>query len=156
MKNFICTGERIDLTVPVGGLTAGQPYVLGSKVVIVISGGVAGEVVAAATEGVFEISKAAVAITVGQKLYWDSTNSVITNVVPGNTLIGYAYKASAIGDLTGFVTLVDNPGGIPANTVAAIATADGTDAASTQALANATKASVNAILVSLKAAGLMS
>lgn len=42
-----------------------------------------------------------------------------------------------------------------AATVAAIATADATDLASAIALANANKAKVNAILVALKAAGLM-
>lgn len=42
-----------------------------------------------------------------------------------------------------------------AATVAAEATANGTDAATTQALANALKTKVNAILTSLKAAKLM-
>lgn len=39
--------------------------------------------------------------------------------------------------------------------VPAIATADATDLASSEALSNASKASINAILVSLKAAGIM-
>lgn len=46
-------------------------------------------------------------------------------------------------------------GAAQAATVAAEATANGTDAASTQALANALKTKVNAILTSLKAAKLM-
>lgn len=40
--------------------------------------------------------------------------------------------------------------------VAAISTADATDLASSEALANQTKATVNSILTALKAAGLMS
>lgn len=155
MKNFICTGERIDITAPVGGLTAGQPYVLGTKVVVVVSGGAAGELVAAMTEGVFEIAKAAGVITIGQKVCWDDTNKVITTVVPGNTLIGYAFKASGAGDATGFVTITDNPGVTQAAKVAACATVDGSDAATTQALANALKVKVNAILTALTDAGLM-
>lgn len=39
--------------------------------------------------------------------------------------------------------------------VADIATADGTDAATTQALANATKAKVNALLAAMRTAGIL-
>lgn len=53
------------------------------------------------------------------------------------------------------VELIEAAALSPAEAVAAISTADGSDAATTQALANATKAKVNAILVALKAAGLM-
>lgn len=43
----------------------------------------------------------------------------------------------------------------PAAAVADIATADGSDPATTQALANATKAKVNALLASLRAGGFL-
>lgn len=43
----------------------------------------------------------------------------------------------------------------PAAAVANIATADGSDAATTQALANATKAKVNDLLAKLRTAGLL-
>lgn len=45
---------------------------------------------------------------------------------------------------------------LPLAKIAAIATADATDLASAEALANANKAKINAILASLTAAGLMS
>lgn len=155
MKNFICTGERIDIVAPVGGLVAGQPYVIGAKVVVIVSGGLAGELVSAATEGVFEIPKAVGAVAIGAAIYWDDTAKVITTVVPGNIKIGFAYKASLSGDATGFVCVCDNPGVTQAAKVATSATADGSDPATTQALANALKVKVNAIITALTDAGLM-
>lgn len=45
--------------------------------------------------------------------------------------------------------------GSEGNVIAAIATANGSDAATTQALANATKTSVNLLIAELKAKGLI-
>lgn len=50
---------------------------------------------------------------------------------------------------------VDAGGNTPAADVAAVATANATDLASAQALANQLKITLNATLVALKAAGLM-
>lgn len=155
MTNYISTGERMTVTAPSGGLTAGQVYVVGSKVCVVVSGGLEGASVALMTEGVFEIAKAVGAITIGQKLFFDNTNKVLTTVAAGNVAAGYAFKASASGDATGFCTIVDNSGVSQAALVAAISTANGSDLATTQALANATKTTVNAIQAALVAAGLM-
>ncbi|WP_205746285.1 DUF2190 family protein [Dyella amyloliquefaciens] len=48
--------------------------------------------------------KAAVAWSAMDKLYWDNTNKVITNVATSNTLIGYALEPAASGDaVTGLV-----------------------------------------------------
>jgi len=111
MKNYISTGERIEVTAPSGGLTAGQPYLIGSKVGIVVSGGVEGALVAVMTEGVFELDKATGAVTIGQQIFWDPTNEVVTTTnAAGNVLIGYALKAAASGDATAFVVLTDAPG----------------------------------------------
>lgn len=58
-----------------------------------------------------------------------------------------APTAAAVQAALARVIAVDN--------IAAITTADGSDAGTTQTLANATKAKVNAILVALKEHGLM-
>jgi len=111
MKNYISTGERIEVTAPSGGLTAGQPYLIGSKVGIVVSGGDEGATVTVMTEGVFELDKATGAVTIGQQIFWDPTNEVVTTTnAAGNVLIGYALKAAASGDATAFVVLTDAPG----------------------------------------------
>lgn len=46
------------------------------------------------------VAKAAVAWSALDKLYWDNTNKVVTNVATSNTLIGYALEAVLSGDAT--------------------------------------------------------
>ncbi|MFZ4546729.1 MAG: DUF2190 family protein [Bacteroidales bacterium] len=155
MKNYICTGERLVVTAPSGGLTSGHVHIVGAKATVVVSGGLEGESVTVMTEGVFELAKAVEAVAIGTRLFWDATNSCLTATAAGNTYIGYAFKAALQADATAFVTMVDNTGGNQAAKVAACATADGSDAASTQALANALKVKLNAILTAMTNAGLM-
>lgn len=76
------------------------------------------------------------------------------------TVIGRAYDKGTTGDL--IRVLIDLPGDSyneyqfsKAATVAAVATADATDLATAEALANQLKVTVNAILTNLKAANLM-
>lgn len=145
MKNYICTGERLDVAAPSGGLTSGQVYIVGSKATVVVSGGAEGVLCSVMTEGVFELAKAVGAITIGQRLFWDSTNSCLTTTAGGNTYVGYAFKASLSADTTGFVTMVDNTGGNQA----------AVQADSTAANVAAMVIDFNALLAKLKSAGLM-
>lgn len=145
MKNYICTGERLDVAAPSGGLTSGQVYIVGSKATVVVSGGAEGVLCSVMTEGVFELAKAVGAITIGQRLFWDSTNSCLTTTAAGNTYVGYAFKASLSADTTGFVTMVDNTGGSQA----------AVQADSTAANVAAMVIDFNALLAKLKSAGLM-
>lgn len=50
--------------------------------------------------GVFDLPKAAVALTQGAALYWDDTNKVITPTARGNTKVGVAVAAAGSGDAT--------------------------------------------------------
>lgn len=145
MKNYICTGERLDVAAPSGGLTSGQVYIVGSKATVVVSGGAEGVLCSVMTEGVFELAKAVGAITIGQRLFWDSTNSCLTTTAAGNTYVGYAFKASLSADTTGFVTMVDNTAGNQA----------AVQADSTAANVAAMVIDFNALLAKLKSAGLM-
>lgn len=60
-----------------------------------------------AVTGVFTFSKAAVAISVGDLLYWNSTDSVVTNIAVSNAYIGRAFAAAASGDDTVAVSIND-------------------------------------------------
>lgn len=156
MKNFIEKGKTINLLVPNGGYVSGEAVLVGDKLVICVTGGAEGETIAAMTCGVFKLNKAGVAIAQGEKLYYDETNAVVTNVVPGNVFIGYAHAAALIGGATVDVNLANGVTSVEVvENIAAEATADGSDAGTTQALANALKVKVNAILAALKAAGVM-
>lgn len=105
MKNFIQDGKRINLTAPSGGVVAGLLYIIGSLIVISQDTVSEGKTFVGYTEGVFELPKATGAVTEGVKLYWDSTNSVLTTTASGNTFAGYATESSASAGTTARILL---------------------------------------------------
>lgn len=155
MKNYICEGERIETVAPTGGITSGDLFLIGSKVAVSQDTAAEGVAIVGYLSGVFSIPKAVGAITIGQPLYFVSANSNVSTTAAGGVLAGYAYVAALSADTEVQMLLVDNVQGGQAATVDAISTANATDLATAQALANQLKTTVNAILVALKAAGLM-
>lgn len=155
MLNFISPGDRIVVENAAAAVTSGTPVVLGSKLIIPVTDGVEGGSYAAMTSGVFELPKAAVAVSQGATLYWNETNSVVTTDGVGNLFIGYAFASALAADSTVYTMIDDNPDDDQAANVAAISTANATDLASAEALANANKTAINEILVALKNAGVM-
>ena len=57
-----------------------------------------GKTGAAHVSGVFSVVKASGAVTQGQKLYWNTSNSNLTTTASGNTIVGVAAEAAASGD----------------------------------------------------------
>ena len=156
--NKVQDGMVLTLVAPSGGVVSGLTYKIGSLVVVAMGTAAEAASFAAATEGVFTLVKTASQVwTPGQKLYWDNSGAAWTNIPAAGALFsGFAVADAISAAVTGNVLI--NPamtGTAQAATVAAVATADGSDAATTQALANALKVSHNAVLASLKAAGLM-
>jgi len=96
------------------------------------------------SEYCFEIAKETGAITIGQALYVTSTGT-ITATASGNQFVGFAYEAAASGDATGKLLLCGDCG---PGTGAAVANVGGT--AASDAITT-----VNALLVSLRAAGII-
>lgn len=153
MKNFIAKGDTM-------AFVAGSTLLSGAVVAFGAGYGVACDDVANTaagqllTEGVVKLtSDTGTAYVSGDRLYWDAGSTRVTKTASGNKAIGYAWGAKASATAYAYVKLV--PFVHQAATIAAIATADGSDAATTQALANAIKVKVNAILVVLKDVGLM-
>jgi predicted RecA/RadA family phage recombinase len=97
MRNFIQPGNVLSLSAPYDRLS-GQGALVGSIFGIAaydVLSGTTGEFV---LTGVFSHAKtASQAWTVGQKIYWDNTNKVMTNVATGNVHIGHAVEAVAGG-----------------------------------------------------------
>jgi len=146
MQNYICDGERI--TVVAGAaVTSGDLIFVGAKAAVVVTSAAIGATFAAQTEGVFELAKAAGAITQGQLLYFDATNKVLTTTSGANIFVGYAYKAALSADVTVQCCIVDNPDSNPV--VLPV------QAASTATDVAGLKADFNTLLASLKTAGLM-
>lgn len=109
MKNFIATGDSIDVAAPSGGLVSGNFYLVGKLGGVCARSGAQGESVALKRYGVFTLPKATgAAWTQGDQLYWDNTNKVFTKTSSGNTIWGMAAADAASGDATGSVALSGN------------------------------------------------
>jgi predicted RecA/RadA family phage recombinase len=161
--NLVANGEVLDYTVQSGEtISSGDGVLIADTFGVAISDGVEDDVIPVQIEGVFELTKRAhasnAAIAQGEKVYWDDTAKKIDNTSAAgvNKLVGTAYAAAASTATTIQVNLDSEPGlSTPAANQAANATANGSDAATTQALANSLKTDFNALLAKLKAAGLM-
>lgn len=97
MKNFVQPGDNLDLIAP-RALASGEGFLVGAFFAIASLAVTANTVVASVTRGVFDLPKAAGAVTQGQKLYWDDAAHNVTTVANGNTIIGVATQAAAAGD----------------------------------------------------------
>lgn len=172
--NLVAQGNTITRTLTSGqtGYSAGDGYKVGNQVGVI--GGItrdgqtvfsnqasaAGDIAIINLKGVFTMPKASGAMAQGARLYWDDTEKELTATAAGNTFAGFAFLAAASDDTTVQCNLSGGDGSgesglSAAANVAVISTADGSDAGTTQTLANATKAKVNAILAALVTAGLM-
>lgn len=104
MKNFIQCGETITLAAPYDVLS-GAGFLVGDVFAVASYDALSGANVEGVTEGVFELPKAAGAISQGAKVYWNDTNKNVTTTALGATLIGVATVAAANGDTTAYIRL---------------------------------------------------
>lgn len=95
MKNFIQPGDVVTIPAP-ADVTSGKIVVVGSLVGVAQKSVLAGEDLPLLLEGVVEYAKtSALAIAVGDKVYFDATNNVINKTASGNTLAGVALAVAA-------------------------------------------------------------
>lgn len=96
MKNFVQEGETLTLT-PTADVASGVGYLFGASLFGVATNNVVanapGEFL---TEGVVEIAKtSALAISVGDRLYWDAANKVVNKTATAQQCVGIAVAAAA-------------------------------------------------------------
>ena len=96
MNNYIQTGDTLSLT-PGADVAVGVGYLFGTSLFGVakenVSNGVAGPFL---IKGVVEIAKtSALAISVGDRLFWDSTNKVVNKTLTSQQCVGIAVEAAA-------------------------------------------------------------
>lgn len=144
MQNYICEGERIQVTAPSGGITSGNVVLVGAKVTVAITSAIEGKIAVCQTEGVFELPKATGAITKGDALYFDESENELTKTSTGNALAGYAFTSALSGDTTVQISLC-----------CGVASVAGTVAASTASTTGGVVADLNLVIAALKAAGIM-
>ena len=93
MKTYVQPGNTITLTAPYD-VTSGDGLLVGAIFGIASGDALTGAEVEVVTTGVFDVTKAASqAWAVGDKVYWDNTNRVVTKTATANTLIGVAVLA---------------------------------------------------------------
>jgi len=95
MRNYIKEGEVLTLT-PAANVTMGKGYMFGAGLfgvaLATVANGSPGEFL---TEGVVEIDKtSALAISVGDRLFWDAANSVVNKTSAGQVCVGIAVEGA--------------------------------------------------------------
>ena len=96
MKNFIRKGEKITVTGPSGGLSAGDPYMVGSIPCVCDVDIEAGATGTASTSGVFALTftKSASDMTLGGLVYYTTATGVLAETSVGGVLFGYSLAAT--------------------------------------------------------------
>ncbi len=154
MKSFIQEGDTID-HIAGADIASDDVVVLGNRIGVACADILNGASGSVKVKGVFKLPKTdAQSWAVYDEVFYDSGTGLLTNATgAGKIHAGFCVIAAGSSDAEGYIMLSE-----PAKraaTIAAVATADGSDAATTQALANALKASHNDLIAKLKAAGIV-
>lgn len=96
MNNYIQDGDVLTLT-PGAAVVSGVGYLFGTVLFGVAVADVANGVPGAfKTEGVIDIAKtSALAITAGDRLFWDATNKVVNKTTTSQVCVGVAVADAA-------------------------------------------------------------
>lgn len=110
MKNQVSSGDRINVTTPSGGLTAGVGALIGALFGVALNTTVQGDPNVLLRGGEFDLAKEGAgsgqAWTVGLVLYWDNTNKRLTTTASGNTKVALATEAATTTATVGRAVLV--------------------------------------------------
>lgn len=94
MKNFIQPGENITLTAEAAA-SSGDGVKVGSLFGIAAGDAEIGDTLTIVTEGVYEMGKVGTDdLSVGDAIYWRSSDGLVTSTASGNTKIGVAVAAA--------------------------------------------------------------
>ena len=95
MKNFVQRGDTLDVTAA-AAVASGDVVVIGSIIGVSNVDAEIGDSFALDVVGVFTLPKtSALAISVGDVLYYDAANKVVNKTASGTTKIGVAVTAAA-------------------------------------------------------------
>lgn len=95
MRNHVQPGNTLTLPAP-ADVSSGDGVLIGSIFGVANGDAESGDPVDIDVVGVFDLPKtSALAIAIGEKVYWDNTAKVVVKTASGNTLIGAAVTAAA-------------------------------------------------------------
>lgn len=110
MKTFVQDGKTLDLD-PGTTVAAGTGCLFGAALFgVALTNAVSGTRSAFITEGVVTIAKtSALAIAVGDRLFWDATNKVVNKTTTAQQQVGIAVEAAVNPSSTVKMKLVQAP-----------------------------------------------
>lgn len=110
MKTFVQEGEVLELD-PGTTVAAGTGFLFGAALFgVALKDAVSGTRSAFLTEGVVTIAKtSALAISVGDRLFWDATNKVVNKTTTAQQQVGIAVEAAVNPSGTVKMKLVQAP-----------------------------------------------
>lgn len=96
MKNLVQQeGTMITVTAPSGGVVSGRGVLIGTLFGVSAVTADAGASVEIATRGVYTLPKtSALAISVGDRVFWDDTSKVVNKTLSGQVCVGVAVSAA--------------------------------------------------------------
>lgn len=96
MRNYVSSGATLTLT-PTIAVASGVGFLFGTSLFGLAKGAVAANTPGEFhTEGVHDVAKtSALAIVVGDRLYWDAANKVVNKTAAGQQQVGVAVAAAA-------------------------------------------------------------
>ncbi|MEO5376156.1 MAG: DUF2190 family protein [Alphaproteobacteria bacterium] len=98
MRNYIQPGNVLTVPAPAGGVLGGDGVLIGALFGIASHDAAEGEDLSLQVTGVVDLPKAAGALAVGARVYFDATSRSVTATDTGNTLIGVSVAAALAGD----------------------------------------------------------
>lgn len=106
MENFIQNGETIAFTSPTGGVSSGDGVLVGNLFGVAVADYAEAATGQMVTRGVFTLPKLSTdTLTEHQKVYWDATNSRVTETSLDNYPIGVSVAVAGSGTTTAKVRL---------------------------------------------------
>lgn len=100
MRNFVQLGEVVTISAPAGGVNSGDPVLISALFGVATKSAPAGSPVELSMEGVFDLPKhSGDAFVIGDKVYFDATNKVVTSTAAGHAWVAVAL-AAAVGSAT--------------------------------------------------------
>lgn len=106
MRNFISSGNTLELTAPAGGVVSGGGYLIGVLFVVATHDAAAGKPFTGNRTGIYTLpKKSGEAWNEGAALYWDNTAKECTTVATNNTKIGCSPGSAASGATSADVLL---------------------------------------------------
>lgn len=109
--NFVQPGDAVEVTFSSPAeVESGDGLLISDLFGVAANDAASGENVTLHTTGVWTLPKAAEGIAIGNKIYWDAGNSVVTKTASSHKAIGHAVSAAESGDATVKVRLTGASG----------------------------------------------